>query len=130
MEGLRDLPKILLNDCCREGPGPILAGDINASIGFTTPYDDVSFPGACGEGPRHERGDMLIAWVMQHGVQIMIRMRPRHEAQENWTHVRALDGGRAQPDFAFADIRCQLRTLFTRRFGSPMRALHVAICTR
>lgn len=38
------------------------------------------------------------------------RMSPRHEAYENWTHVRALDGQREQLNLVFADIRCQLCT--------------------
>lgn len=38
------------------------------------------------------------------------RMRPRHEAFENWIHVRALGGQCEQLDLEFANLPCQLCT--------------------
>ena len=89
MYGLLDL---LLRTCVREGRIPLLGGDFNACIGLAEGYDLVDLIGACGMGERNERGNMLMQFVLEHGLQILNRQLPMSQIHENWTCARSLDG--------------------------------------
>ena len=78
-----ELVSILLDNCVLEGCIPILGGDFNACLGAPLVGDELDFLGACGEGPRTERGHVFARWVMQHGLQICNRLRPVEHANDS-----------------------------------------------
>ena len=105
MYGVLDL---LLRTCVREGRVPVLGGDFNACIGLAEGYGPVNLIGACGMGERNESGNMLIQFVLQHGLQILNRQMPMSEIHASWTCARSLDGALVQIDFILADTRSLL----------------------
>ena len=94
---------LLLRNCVREGRAPVLGGDFNACIGLAEGYDPVNLLGASGMGERNERGNMLIQFVLEHGLQILNRQMPMSEIYESWTCARNLDGALVQIDFIFVE---------------------------
>ena len=105
MYGLLDL---MLRTCVREGRIPLLGSDFNACIGLAEGYDLVDLIGACGMGERNERGNMLMQFVLEHGLQILNRQLPMSQIHESWTCARSLDGALVQIDFLIADTRLEL----------------------
>ena len=127
MYGVLDL---LLRNCVREGRVPVLGGDFNACIGLAEGYDPVNLIGACGMGERNERGNMLIQFVLEHGLQILNRQMPMSEIHESWTCARSLDGALVQIDFILADTRFLLMQSwndFSLPIGLDHRSVHCEV---
>ena len=127
MYGLLDL---LLRTCVREGRIPVVGGDFNACIGLAEGYDPVDLIGACCMGERNERGNMLIQFVLEHGLQILNRQLPMSQTHESWTCARSLDGALVQIDFLLADTRLELLQSwndFTLPIGLDHRSVHCRV---
>ena len=99
---------LLLRTCLQEGRVPVLGGCFNACIGLAEGYDPVGLIGVCGMGARNERGNMLMHFVLEHGLQICNRKMPVPRIHEGWTCARSLDGALVQPDFLLADTRIEV----------------------
>ena len=63
----------------------MLGGDFNACIRLAEGYDPVDLIGACGMGERNERGNMLMQFVLEQGLQILNRQMPMSRIHESWT---------------------------------------------
>ena len=48
----------------REGAAPLVAGDINPSIGRAPPHDEIEFLGFCGCDDGMKRGWCLVDWAL------------------------------------------------------------------
>ena len=99
---------LLLRTCLQEGRVPVLGGCFNACIGLAEGYDPVGLIGVCGMGARNERGNMLMHFVLEHGLQIRNRKMPVSRIHESWTCARSLDGTLVQIDFLLADTRIEV----------------------
>ena len=103
---------------------------LNACIGLVEGYDPVNLIGACGMGERNERGNMLIQFVLEHGLQILNRQMPMSEIHESWTCARSLDGALVQIDFILADTRFLLMQSwndFSLPIGLDHRSVHCEV---
>ena len=124
------LLNLLLRTCVREGRIPLLGGDFNACIGLAEGYDLVDLIGACGMGERNERGNMLMQFVLEHGLQILNRQLPMSQIHESWTCARSLDGALVQIDFLVADTRLELLQSwndFSLPIGLDHRSVHCKV---
>ena len=104
----------------------MLGGDFNACIGLA----EVELIGACGMGERNERGNMLMQFVLEHGLQILNRQMPMSEIHESWTCARSLDGALVQLDFLTADTRFELLQSwndFSLPIGLDHRSVHCEV---
>ena len=75
----------------REGRIPLLGDGFNACIGLAEGHDPVDLIAACGMGERNERGNMLMQFVLEHGLQILNRQLPMSQVHEGWTCARSLE---------------------------------------
>lgn len=88
-----------LEPCNMGNKIPLFGGDFNASIGAEQACDDVLYLGQCGMGQRNERGSILAHWVLEHGLQILNRMRDASFDLDSWTCKRAADNVLVQLDY-------------------------------
>eukprot|EP00959_Pyramimonas_sp_CCMP1952_P079522 1662474-Pyramimonas_sp.AAC.1 len=98
------LLSLLLEDGKRQGMAPIIGGDFNASIGELQEGDDADMLRPCGCGVRNARGQTLVRWLSEHGLQVLSRQPDARHAPDSWTCLRAFDGSRVQIDFLCADV--------------------------
>ena len=82
--------------------------------------------GACGMGGGNERGNMLMQFVLGHGLQIFNRQMPMFQIHDTWTCARSLDGALVQV-FLIADTRLELMPTwngFDLPIGLDHRSVH------
>ena len=99
VEGVYELFSSLLRNCQQSGAIPIIGGDFNASIGETQSGDDVNSFGRSGIGRRNARGQLLMQWVLQHGMLVQNRLDHKFLGEDSWTCCRAFDASFVQIDY-------------------------------
>ena len=102
----------------------MLGGDFNACIGLAAGCDPVDLIGACGMGERNEGGNMLMQFVLEHGLQILNRQMRMSQIHESWTCARSLDGALVQIDSLLANTR------FARKRGMILACRLVSTIAR
>lgn len=88
----------------RSGSRAHHGGDFNASIGRRQDQDDVTHIGTCGFGVRDSRGQTLVRWILEQGLQVLSRKCPECFGPTNWTCRRAGDGALVQIDFLLGHV--------------------------
>ena len=73
----------------REGAAPLVAGDINPSIGRAPPHDEIEFLGFCGCDDGMKRGWSLVDWALA----------TDQQSKTEWTRLGTTI--RAVPSFCF-----------------------------
>ena len=99
VEGVYELFSLLLTNCRQSGAIPIIGGDFNASIGEAQSGDDVNSFRRSGIVRRNARGQLLMQWVLEHGMLVQNRLDHKLLGEDSWTCCRAFDACLVQIDY-------------------------------